>query len=727
MASNADVRIRVSTDGVDQASREMGEFAGQIEETGDQSQMGGPKLKRLAKAIKEPEVAATLAAAAFVTMTKSLVEFVVQTTDMVDQTNKVAQQLGTTTENLTQLEFAAKRSGVGVEGMRNSLGFLSRNLVEAQRGTGPAAEAFKRLGISTRNADGSLKSMEEILPDIADAFKRNKGQVTQTADAMGIFGRSGKELIPLLETGAEGIEEFRKRSDELGNTLGGDVADRASDFQDRLGDLETASSALKIAIADGLAPATTEWITIVANGLGDLATFVQSVENLHKWVDGIVDAGIPAIFNVANVPLVGALAGMASSAKEAKIAVDEQRASLNEFLDEFPDGIMTIEQMEEANKKLAGSVRDIDAANKEAEAAEERRESGRIRTIERIAASGVSAATEGNQQFAQQQIGLLQMLKKSLQEQINEVKKSLGELPGALVEARDKAGHGIAQIEGQLMQAKLDRRDQAAADLEDALENENKKYEEWLQARRDMMESDRDIAMNGLEESTSTTADAISTTASDAAGLIGSIYDLVGDKANENTKKGLKFGQTILQMIAKLVTARLAQAATGSTAAQIEAQSQSSAMNKITAAATPAAATTSIATFGGSAASGLGLFITAVTAIAGLVGSMLSMGDAGILPDGLGRKIDSAMGRSHSLTIRRNDEAVIDPKGTRELTDMLTMHRRNMQIGAGGQTMPSQMSLQVQIPTIEIGREAIEEEIVPVLVDMNEAGQLELA
>ena len=52
----------------------------------------------------------------------------------------------------------------------------------------------------------------EILLETADKFKGLPNGVDKTAIALKLFGRSGKDMIPVLNLGSKGIQELQKKS-----------------------------------------------------------------------------------------------------------------------------------------------------------------------------------------------------------------------------------------------------------------------------------------------------------------------------------------------------------------------------------------------------------------------------------------------------------------------------------------------------------------------------------
>src|SRR5690606_5933296 len=117
------------------------------------------------------------------------------TLEEADKLGKMAQSIGVPVEELSKLKNAADLSGVSLESLSKGVARLNRNIVEGAQGLSTPIRAFEALGISIRNADGSLKTVSQALPEIADKFATMRDGPEKTALSMQLLGRAGAELI----------------------------------------------------------------------------------------------------------------------------------------------------------------------------------------------------------------------------------------------------------------------------------------------------------------------------------------------------------------------------------------------------------------------------------------------------------------------------------------------------------------------------------------------------
>lgn len=152
----------------------------------------------------------------------------------IKDTASAAKQLGEGVETMSRLEFAAKQYDITTATLTNSLENLQRVQTQAAKPGKEMHKLFEQMGISATNLDGSLRPTTDVLRDVANLFQKMPDGTNKSALAMKLFGNENRELIKLLNEGAQGLDEMAKKSDELGYTVGDEVAKDVSEFYDQL-------------------------------------------------------------------------------------------------------------------------------------------------------------------------------------------------------------------------------------------------------------------------------------------------------------------------------------------------------------------------------------------------------------------------------------------------------------------------------------------------------------
>lgn len=153
----------------------------------------------------------------------------------VDKIAKMSRSIGIPVDELSRLKHAAELSGSSLEGVAIGVKKFSKELSEmATMTTGTAARAMRAMGISVNDAAGNLKSMDVLMGEIADKFATYEDGAHKTALAMAIFGKSGADLIPMLNGGSKALRDMKQEADDLGITLDGKTAAATEHFNDNI-------------------------------------------------------------------------------------------------------------------------------------------------------------------------------------------------------------------------------------------------------------------------------------------------------------------------------------------------------------------------------------------------------------------------------------------------------------------------------------------------------------
>jgi len=231
-------RAQLLITAVDQTRSAFDSIRGNLAKLGDESN----RVKGLLAGL-----GVSLSVAGFATMIKSAI-------DAADELNKLSQKIGISVEALSTLRFAAQLSDVSLETLQKGIKGLSQNIAEANTGVGDGAQVFEALGISVKNADGSMKTTEAVLLQVADVFANLEDGAVKTALAVKLFGKSGMDMIPFLNQGAAGINQLTAEAERLGLKLTTETARSAEAFNDNLTALKASSSALGITLARDFLP-----------------------------------------------------------------------------------------------------------------------------------------------------------------------------------------------------------------------------------------------------------------------------------------------------------------------------------------------------------------------------------------------------------------------------------------------------------------------------------------
>ncbi|MGI3212893.1 phage tail tape measure C-terminal domain-containing protein, partial [Roseovarius tibetensis] len=140
-------------------------------------------------------IAAAAGAAAAATAATAMIRSGLQA---VDAQAKLAQSLGTTVESIQTLERAGELAGISMSGIEQATKDLTRRLSQAAAGTGPAADALDRLGLSATTL--IALPLDERVGAINAAIEEFVPAAERAAVAGQLFGEEGSIAMGRIDT-----------------------------------------------------------------------------------------------------------------------------------------------------------------------------------------------------------------------------------------------------------------------------------------------------------------------------------------------------------------------------------------------------------------------------------------------------------------------------------------------------------------------------------------------
>lgn len=219
--------------------------------------------------------------------------FAKKTLDSIDAQTKASRATGIQTELYTGLTHVMELGGVSQEKMNTSMKRFAKNMNDASMGIGTGVRAFEQLDIKVENSNGTLKTQEQLLLEVADKFQDMENGAQKTAIAQDIFGKSGTELINVLNGGSEAIREQLQEAEALGIVFSEDVGAGVEKAQDALTKVGTSITGFFttiltnedlmnrfVGVFDDLTESAKWWIDVVSEKQGD-SELVKTAKQLN--------------------------------------------------------------------------------------------------------------------------------------------------------------------------------------------------------------------------------------------------------------------------------------------------------------------------------------------------------------------------------------------------------------------------------------------------------------
>ena len=280
MAMNMDAMLRIKADVQGENNiRRLGNSMQGLQGQAKNAALGFNTLKGAVGGF-----AAAIAGSAIV---GGLTAVVKKSIDAGDALFNLQAKTGVAASALIGIGNAAKLADVDTATLGKGLTKLSVNLVKAAEGNDALASNFKRLGVDIKDANGQVVPADQALKQIADRFADMPDGAQKAAAAVALFGKSGADLIPLLNEGAASMEKFTYKVSD-------DFAARSDLFNDTITALSIKTQGFGLELTDALLPALQSILEV----FGDLFSTDQDWTALFKVIEGVIRGIAVAIYTV---------------------------------------------------------------------------------------------------------------------------------------------------------------------------------------------------------------------------------------------------------------------------------------------------------------------------------------------------------------------------------------------------------------------------------------------
>ena len=241
------------------------------------------KMKRFSRGVGRLLKKVFILGAAFAAVAGGLLFMIKRTAEGIDQTAKMARTLGTSTEALAGLQYAARSSGLEINSFNTSLLKITRRTAEAAKGNKTYAATFAMLGLEASKVD--KMRAEDKLFVIADAMSQlqTPGQMMVAAFALG--EEQLMQMVPLLREGSDGLRRFMQRMKDLGGTFSMKEALGVEAFNDAMMDLEIVLGSIWKTVTIKVAPILAAAFTSLANFLAESGAMEKIGETIAKGME----------------------------------------------------------------------------------------------------------------------------------------------------------------------------------------------------------------------------------------------------------------------------------------------------------------------------------------------------------------------------------------------------------------------------------------------------------
>lgn len=351
------------------------------------------------------------------------IEAVKDAAEYADEISTLSKTTGLGTDTLQEYKYMAELLDVDLETITSSI-------TKMEKAMSSGTQAFEDLGVATRDENGELRDANTVFEETLSALSKIENPVERDTKAMEIFGKSAKELNPLIETSAEDLNALRQEAHDVGAVLDKETLGTLNDVKDGFDRVGLTWDALKKKLGAKLGAAI----------LPDLEKIVKAFQQFAD--DGNAGALIDAIFDAAE-NFVKKLPGLLDKA-EAQLPKLERKilSRAAKFIQkDLPEAIK--KRLPSAAKAIGSMLGNIfanlpgliKAGNELAKGILE----GLVQSIPALAKGFVEGFKNSGISSAAQ----------SLIDDFDKVKEKIEEIPGAL----DRIDESLGEIKGKEKEA----------------------------------------------------------------------------------------------------------------------------------------------------------------------------------------------------------------------------------------------------------------------------------
>ena len=215
-----------------------------------------------------------------------------------DRVDKLSQKVGMSRKGFQEWDYILSQNGMSIESLQGGMKKLNNTIDDAIGGSKTAVNAFGRIGISVDDLKG--KSPEQVFEMTVKALQGMPDGAEKAALANELLGRSGSELMPLLNGSSKSVDELKAKAKELGIVLSDDSIDASVKFTDTLDSLKRSLGAVVTKVGVAVMPImqkAADWV------IANMPTIQMVMGTVFKYIGQFVSAAVD-VFQTYFLPVL---------------------------------------------------------------------------------------------------------------------------------------------------------------------------------------------------------------------------------------------------------------------------------------------------------------------------------------------------------------------------------------------------------------------------------------
>lgn len=238
MATIRNLQVKIGAD-ISELKSKMGQAEGVIKQ-----------FVGMGKALAGLAIADTL-----VNVGRAMFDVTKKTAEYANTIDLFSKKTGVGIVETQQLSYAAKKLDVELSTIESSMGKFTGTIKESINQESNAAKMFKALGISVKDTKGKIRPVNDVFMETIEALTNVKNEGARSIAMQELFGKSFQGLIPLVDAGADKLNEYMERAKDLGLVMSEQEIEQADQYGKKLEEIGTRADAAGRSITSSLLPA----------------------------------------------------------------------------------------------------------------------------------------------------------------------------------------------------------------------------------------------------------------------------------------------------------------------------------------------------------------------------------------------------------------------------------------------------------------------------------------
>ncbi|EEH97431.2 hypothetical protein CSBG_01057 [Clostridium sp. 7_2_43FAA] len=220
--------------------------------------------------------------------------------EVTDRIDKLSNKIGISKQGFQEWDYILGQNGMDVEKLQVGVKTLVSQMDAAAGGSKNASEAFDKLGLSWNDGNGKLKNQESMMNEAIMALANMENGTEKARLATQLFGKAGVEMMPMLNNGAQGIEDLKNRAHDLGLVLGDDAVNAGVVLGDTLDDVKSSFSMIGTQIGVKVMPLIQSFADWILSNMPIIQTVLSGAFRGIELFVSFVVRGITTIADSVN-------------------------------------------------------------------------------------------------------------------------------------------------------------------------------------------------------------------------------------------------------------------------------------------------------------------------------------------------------------------------------------------------------------------------------------------